>query len=412
MVYRHYWLDLVERAWKRRSVLWLAGVRRAGKTFLCRSLDGVEYFDCELPRTRRLMEDPEGFLRERRGQRIVLDEVHRLANPSELLKIAADHFPETPILATGSSTLEATAKFRDTLAGRKETVWLTPMITADLADFEQKDLSHRLLRGGLPPFFIADVFPERDFQDWIDAYWAKDIQELFRLERRWSFQRFVELLFTQSGGVFEATRFAAPCEVSRQTISNYLTALEATFVAHVVRPFSSRRSTEIVAAPKVYGFDTGFVSYYRGWDTLRAEDLGILWEHYVLNEIQGRLQHRTPRYWRSKRGAEVDFVMPHRGEKGPTAIECKWKAASFDAAALAAFRRLYPEGENFIVATDIDTPYRRAYDGFEVEFVSLDQLIARLSSPGQRLLDASDMPAPEPDALRDELNAAHTRRTS
>ena len=29
-----------------------------------------------------------------------------------------------------------------------------------------------------------------------------------------------------------------------------------------MRPFSSRRSTEIVAAPKVYGFDTGFVSYY------------------------------------------------------------------------------------------------------------------------------------------------------
>lgn len=38
----------------------MAGVHRAGKTFLCRSLDDVEYFDCELPRTRRLMEDPEG----------------------------------------------------------------------------------------------------------------------------------------------------------------------------------------------------------------------------------------------------------------------------------------------------------------------------------------------------------------
>ena len=33
-----------------------------------------------------------------------------------------------------------------------------------------------------------------------------EIQELFRLERRWSFQRFLELLLTQSGGIFEATR--------------------------------------------------------------------------------------------------------------------------------------------------------------------------------------------------------------
>ena len=110
--------------------------------------------------------------------------------------------------------------------------------------------------------FLADELPEHDFQDWIDAYWAKDIQELFRLERRWSFQRFLELLFAQSGGMFEATRFAAPCEVSRQTISNYLAALEATFVVHAVRPFSSRRANEIVAAPKVYGFDPGFVCHH------------------------------------------------------------------------------------------------------------------------------------------------------
>lgn len=361
-------------------MLWLAGVRRAGKTFLCRSLDDVEYHDCELPRTRRLMEDPEGFLEERRGRRIVLDEVHRLANPSELLKIAADHFPETRILATGSSTLEATAKFRDTLAGRKETVWLLPMIAPDLEDFRAGDLRHRLLHGGLPPFFLAERVPERDFQDWVDAYWAKDVQELFRLERRWSFQRFLELLFAQSGGVFEATRFAAPCEVSRQTISNYLAALEETFVAHVVRPYSTRRATEIVAAPKVYGFDTGFVCYYRGWDTLRDDDLGLLWEHFVLNEIQGRLQTRTIRYWRNKQGAEVDFVLLPRGGAGPIAVECKWAAASFDPGSLASFRRLYPEGDTFVVAADVGAPYRRSYDGFDASFVSLESLIERLSA--------------------------------
>jgi predicted AAA+ superfamily ATPase len=378
MVKRRHWIEAIEGAWERRSVLWLAGVRRVGKTFLCRSLDGVDYLDCELPRTRRLMEDPEEFLRARRGRRIVLDEVHRLANPSELLKIAADHFSDTPVLATGSSTLEATAKFRDTLTGRRETLWLTPMIAADLRDFDREDLEHRLLRGGLPPMFGADELPERDFGDWIDAYWAKDVQELFRLERRWSFGRFCELLFAQSGGMFEANRFAAPCEVSRQTISNYLAALEATFVAHAVRPFSSRRANEIVAAPKVYGFDTGFVCYYRGWQALRREDLGLLWEHFVLNEIQGRLQRRDVRYWRNKHGAEVDFVLPRRGA-GPIAIECKWRAGGFDPAALSAFRRIYPDGPSFVVAADVDTPQRRRLGSLEVELVSLERLIERLA---------------------------------
>jgi len=121
MVHRHFWLKLIEQAWKERSVAWLSGVRRVGKTCLCQDLPNVEYFDCELPRIRRTMVDPQSFLDGVRGKRIVLDEIHRLQNPSELLKIAADHYPRTRIVATGSSTLGASRKFRDTLAGRRET---------------------------------------------------------------------------------------------------------------------------------------------------------------------------------------------------------------------------------------------------------------------------------------------------
>src|SRR3989304_6988235 len=97
------------------------------------------------------------------------------------------------------------------------------------------------------------------------------LQELFRLERRHSFLKFAEMLLAQSGGLFEANKFARPCEVSRATISNYLSILEATFVVHVIRPYSTHRPTEIVSAPKVYAFDTGFVCYYRGWSGLRQE---------------------------------------------------------------------------------------------------------------------------------------------
>jgi len=315
---RHFWLEALDEAWRRRSVVWLSGVRRSGKTTLARSLPGAEYFDCELPRARRELADPEAFLAGLRDKTAVLDEIHRLGDPAQLLKIAADHFPRTRVLATGSSTLGASRKFRDTLAGRKAEVWLTPMMTADLTDFGAPDLKHRLLRGGLPPFFLADSFPERDFQEWMDAYWAKDIQELFRLERRHSFQRFAELLFIQSGGMFEATRFARDCEVSRTTISNYLAVLEATFVAHVLRPFSTRQASEIIAAPKVYAFDTGFVSFVRGWDPLRNDDLGVLWEHLVLNELQVHVDRSRVHYWRTKHGNEVDFVLaaPSAGRSG------------------------------------------------------------------------------------------------
>lgn len=378
MVQRHFWLDRIRRGLKERSVLWLSGVRRAGKTMLCQSLPNIEYFDCELPRVRRMTEDPQSFLDDLKGRTIVLDEVHRLVNPSEILKIAADHYPDTKILATGSSTLGASAKFRDTLAGRKYELWLTPMISADLIDFNHKALSHRFLHGGLPPFFLAEKFPERDFQEWMEAYWAKDIQELFRLERRHSFLKFAELLMIQSGGIFEATSFARPCEVSRSTISNYLTALEATFVVHVIRPYSSHRPAEIVSAPKVYVFDTGFMCYYRGWHDLRTDDYGALWEHFVLNEIHAQTQSRRIFYWRDKRGHEVDFVLAKR-QSEPITIECKWSASDFDAANIKAFRRQYPKGSNFVVASDVKRTFSKHYDSVPVKFLSLASLIKAIS---------------------------------
>jgi predicted AAA+ superfamily ATPase len=373
MVDRPFWRRRLEAAWRRRSVVWLSGVRRVGKTVLCQSLPRIEYLDCELPSTRRRLEDPESFLSAMRERRVVLDEVHRLGNPAEILKIAADHYPRSRIIATGSSTLGASSRFRDTLAGRKSEVWLTPMPLADLAAFGSTDLRHRLLRGGLPPFFLARRVPEADFQEWMDAFWAKDVLELFRLERRASFQRFFELMLSASGGIFEATRFARACEVSRPTISNYLAVLEATRVAHVIRPFSAGGSAEIVAAPKVYGFDTGFVCYHRGWSELRPEDLGPMWEHFVLNELHAQGAAREIRYWRSKHGNEVDFVL--RTRRAPIAVECKWSAAHFDPANLRAFRGRYPKGTNVVVASDVAEEFERRYGELRVRFVGLAGLV-------------------------------------
>lgn len=392
---RTFWLDRIEEALRSRSVLWLSGVRRAGKTTLCRDVPGAEYVDCELPRERRALEaDPQGFLDDLRGRTVVLDEIHRLADPAELLKIAADHFPGTRVIATGSSTLGASARFRDTLTGRKRELWLTPMISQDLADFGRRELRHRLLRGGLPPMFLADSLPERDFQEWFDAFWAKDIQELFRLERRSSFLRFAELLMVQSGGLFEATKFARPCEVSRTTISNYLAVLDATFLVHVVRPFNTHRPGEIVAAPKVYAFDTGFVCAMRGWRELRPNDLGPLWEHFVLNEVVAHTQSRRVRYWRDKQGREVDFVIEPRGAGSPIAIECKWASSAFEPAGLRAFRARYPRGDNFVAANDVSRPYVRTFDGVRVRFVGLTQLVAAL--PGRVASSDADRARDEP----------------
>jgi predicted AAA+ superfamily ATPase len=247
------------------------------------------------------------------------------------------------------------------------------MTQADNTAFGQPGIEHRLAHGGLPPFFLAKAPPERDYQEWLDAFWAKDVQELFRIEKRAPFARLFEMLLVESGSIFEATRFARACEVSRQTVVNYLNVLEGTFVMHVVRPFATNTSAEIVAAPRVYGFDTGFVAYHRGWVPLRRDDFGPLWEHLVLNELHAASQRREVHYWRTKSGHEVDFVLAPR-KSSPMAIECKWSQDAFDPAPMQAFRQRYPKGENVLAAADVKRESRRRIGGLEVRVVGLAQV--------------------------------------
>lgn len=102
-------------------------VRRVGKTTLARMLPDTVYLNCDLPSVCRRLTDPESFYDGlKKGATIVFDEVHRLDDPSRLLKIAADEYPHLKVLATGSSTLAATRKFRDSLTGRKLMIYLPP----------------------------------------------------------------------------------------------------------------------------------------------------------------------------------------------------------------------------------------------------------------------------------------------
>ncbi len=386
LINRPFWQNLIEKAWEERTIIWLMGVRRVGKTSLCMSLPHVEYFDCERPSVRELFNDPEGFLAGKAGKRLILDEIHRLDNPSEILKLAADHYSTVKIIATGSSTLGASAKFKDTLTGRKREIWLTPLLLQELANFGSGNLQHRFLFGGLPSLFSSATVPEEDFKEWIDAYWAKDIQELFSVSKRYSFQKFTELLLAHSGGQFEASKFTAPCEISRETINNYLSILEETFVIHIIRPYSSHKPHEIVKAPKVYGFDTGLTCYAKGWGELRKEDMGLLWEQCVLNELHAYLQTHDIHYWRNKRGQEIDFVLQDKKNQKLTVIECKFSTLSSGKEMISAigtnieaFRQHYPQGENYVVASDVDHSFQRKYNDLLITFISPRELIDRVS---------------------------------
>ena len=358
MIARDGWLDRVREGWSRRSVVWLSGVRRVGKTTLAHLLPDAVYVNCDLPSAERAVADPELFLdAQRSGSVIVFDEVHRLPDPSRLLKIAADAYPQLRVLATGSSTLAATGRFRDSLTGRKEAVHLCPVLWEECAEpFGVPDFDRRLLHGGLPEPLLAAGKDAGFFGEWIDSFYARDILALFGVRNRQGFLSLFRLLLRWSGGQVDYSRLARLSELSRPTVKVHVEALRIAHAVHLVRPFHGGGRREIVGRPKCYAFDTGFVTFEKGWDEIRDEDRGLLWEHLVLDALRFRHPDHGIFYWRDKAGREVDFVIPR--ERGRVdLVECKVDPDALSPAAVEAFRAWYPEGENFLVAPVVKTPY-------------------------------------------------------
>ena len=371
MIKRPFFTDLIEKAWQKRSLIWLKGVRRSGKTTLAKSMSKIEYFDCEFPRTAKLLEDPEGFFEGLKGKRIVLDEIHRLPDPSRILKTASDHFGDVKVLATGSSTLHASAKFSDTLAGRKTEVYLSPVLEQERAAFNGATLNDRLVKGGMPAYLMQGDPSPSDYNEWLDAYFARDVMELFRLSKRASFLRFTRLLFTRSGGLFDASKFSRECETDRRTLANYLSILEETHLVLVLRPFSNHKSIEITHMPKVCAFDTGFIAQARGWNDPGPQDLGSLFEQLVVQETAGLLQRTDLNHWRDKSEREVDLVISRHG-KHPLAVEVKWSEKALDPSGLSAFKDLYPKAELVCVCRDSGRLHKRTYKGLDITVVGLE----------------------------------------
>ena len=359
MIERASWLQRIREAWAWRPLVWLSGVRRVGKTTLAKMLGDATYLNCDLPSAQRALADPELFYEGLpAGATVIFDEVHRLPDPSGVLKIATDEYQSLRVLATGSSTLAATRKFRDSLTGRKATVHLCPVPWHECAAFGVHGLDRRLLHGGLPEPLLAAEKDPAFFAEWLDSFYARDILELFGVRNREGFLTLFRLLLRRSGGQLDIGALASLAEVSRPTAKAHVEALRIAGAVHLLRPFHGPGSKqEIVSRLKCYAFDTGFVTHERGWETIRDDDRGLLWEHLVLDALLMRFAEHDVLYWQDKARREIDFVI-RRPEGRVDLVECKVNPDKLNPAPVAAFRKRYPDGDNYVATPLARESYR------------------------------------------------------
>ncbi len=350
---------------------------------------GYEYvtFDHDIQRAAALA-DPVGFVADL-PDRVVLDEVQRVPGLFTSLKAAVDARREPGrFILTGSANVLLVPKLADSLAGRMEILRLHPLAQAELENQRIDFLSHlfrgsfrigrfgerqgeslacRIADGGYPPG-LARTTPLRRatwLRDYADTLIQRDIRDLSRISSLEALPRLLTLAAGQSACLLNVSDLAAPFQVSRPTIREYLTLLSRIFLVDELPAWHSNRLKRLVKTPKLHLGDSGLACALLG---LNAEalwedrtQLGRLLETFVHQELR-RLaswenEKITFHHFRDKDQVEVDFVLESTGRVA--GVETKAASTVTQADFRGLMKLKSAAGENFATGVVL-------YDGGDV----------------------------------------------
>jgi len=337
--------------------IFLFGARQTGKsTFLRQKFPNNIYIDLlNSDLKSRFLRRPSllyDMLRDKdRGTLIIIDEipevpellneVHRLISEKGLVFILC-----------GSSGRKLKRKGYNTLGGRAYPVYLFPLVSAEVSDF---DLHKTLTNGMLPPHYTAKS-PERRLSAYIDVYLKEEIKEEALVRNLNAFQRFLEVAAITDGEIINYNNIAQDCGVSANTVSGYFEILEDTLIGFRVPAYTKTIKRRLVQASRFYYFDVGVVNHLLHRKELMrgTPDYGHAFEHFVIQELRAWLSYTGSNeqlsYWRTYTGLEVDAVI---GD-ARIAIEIKSveEVLPRHLKGLKAFVEDYPDCRSIIVSLD------------------------------------------------------------
>ncbi|WP_396435029.1 ATP-binding protein [Limnohabitans sp.] len=308
-------------------VVTVLGPRQAGKTTLCQmAFPDKSYVNLEQPDVREFaQQDPKAFLAQF-PDGAVLDEIQNVPSLLSWIQVLTDADPRKGrFVLTGSHQLQVSAQITQSLAGRTAVLDLLPLSLSELAKANDlstgkpADVNGLMLQGGYPRIHAQDLPPEVMLSDYFATYVERDVRQLINLRHLREFGQCVRLLAGRTGQLLNQTSLGNEVGVSSNTITQWLSILEASFLVFSLAPWSVKIGKRLVKSPKIYFYDVGLACWLLGIKTveqLQHHPLrGALFENLVVLEVLKSLRNqglRDPLYFfRDSNGLEIDLLLDH-----------------------------------------------------------------------------------------------------
>ena len=380
----------VQERLRHSAAVVLLGPRQVGKTTLARAIatakkSGAIYLDLERPVDLRRLQDADTFLRAQAGKLVVVDEIHRAPGLFEVLRGIIDERRRTGdraghFLLLGSASLDLMKQASETLAGRVEYLELGGVDALELPR-PVGSVDKLWVSGGFPDSLLANG--DAESLAWRRAftrsYLERDVPMFAPRMPAETIGRLWTMLAHAQGTPLNQSRLASGLAVSTPAVGRYIDLLVDLLLVRRLRPWSGNVGKRLVRTPKTYIRDSGLVHALldlETWDELLGHPVvGASWEGFVIeNLIAVAGQRRTPYYYRTEDGAEVDLLFERAG-RIEMAIEIKRSTSPELPRGFGSARAVLRPGESYLVHAGTETWPA----GADVTAISLRGLMQHLS---------------------------------
>ncbi len=380
------------------QIVALTGLRRVGKTTLMLKMveDAIKtgfdardivYFsfdEFKEGQLREVLDEYEKIIERDLGKSrhlILLDEIQKLDGWENQLKTLYDQGrKKLKIVISGSESLFIRKGSRETLAGRFFEFKIEPLLFLEYLTF--KDVTYRPvgLHGKelarlFNEFTLTQGFPElvgvKDKtvikkylrESIIEKVVFRDLPTLLRLRDVSLLESLLNILMEGPGQLLEISELAGELNVSRQTLSNYLTYLEQSFLLRKLYNYSAGRRRIERKLKKYYPTIVSVDLLFKDDDLSRSK----IFEWTVINQVKPKF------FWRDPYKNEVDAVLIDRK---PIPVEIKY--GKIDVSGLQSFMKKFEIDKGYVVS--IDREETRKIDGKTISVVPVYKFLLEQGS--------------------------------
>jgi len=370
----------IDRYLAAKEIIAVVGPRQSGKTTLLRNIysrlsdkrkaflsfddrEALDLFSSDIKSFAALY--VEG------NKQVFIDEFQYAREGGKTLKYLYDNY-DAKIFISGSSATELSIHSIKYLVGRIFVYTLYPFSFDEFLRHRDErlfalykgaphsgEITKRINRffeeyviyGGYPRVVLSEDAAEKEtiLKNIYNTYLLKEVREILGYREDYKLTKLVSALALQTGNTISYEELSNVTGYGYKELLSALNILEKTYIAFPVRPYYTNKRTELSKAPKVYFIDNGLrncaLKDYR--ERQLRSDAGAMSENFVASELLK--ENAQLGFWRTKSGAEVDFVATIKGKTIPIEVKSKESGASIGRSGHSFIEKYKPK--DFILAS-------------------------------------------------------------